>query len=255
MTATVGLFATRDAAERAIQHLRAAGLAPDRINLLTPGTPGAGLAAVPTTETEQPGMGAALGGVVGGAVGASTAAAASAFVPGVGPVIALGLLAGALIGAGSGAAVGSALESSLAHGVPRDELFWYEEALRRGHTVVVVLTDTDEATDRARAILREGGAESLDAAREQWWVGLRAEEAAASASGGFDFAREEAAYRRGFEAALHPETRGRRFEDVVEYLRARDPEGTGTDAFRRGFDRGQAYLDRLREGSPRRFAA
>jgi hypothetical protein len=255
MKSTVGLFATRATAERAVAQLRAAGIAPDRIVMLTPGVPGAALAAVPTTETEPPGLGAAVGGVVGGAVGASTAAAASAFVPGVGPVITLGVLAAAFLGAGAGAAVGDAVESALDHGVPRDELFWYEEALRRGKSVAVVLTDTDEELDRVRSILREAGAESLDAAREQWWLGVRTDEAAAYTGAGFDWAREEVAYRRGFEAALHPETRGRRFEDVVEYLRARDPEVCATDAFRRGFDRGQAYMDRLREGSQRRFAA
>ena len=62
-----------------------------------PGAPAAALAEVPTTETEQPGMGGALGSVVGGAVGASgglmSVAVLSAIIPGIGPVMAVGLAA------------------------------------------------------------------------------------------------------------------------------------------------------------------
>jgi hypothetical protein len=254
MKATVGLFPSRALAERAVHELRGAGIPSERIIMLTPTAPDA-VAAVPTTDAESPGMGAAVGGVVGGAVGASTMAAASAFLPGVGPIFALGVLAATLIGAGGGAAAGSAIESALDHGIPRDELFWYEEALRRGKSVVAALGETEEELDRARTGLRAAGAESLDAAREQWWAGVRGEEAAAYRRAGFDFARDEAAYRRGFEAALHGETRGRRREDVVEYLRVRDPQLCDTEAYRRGYDRGQAYADRLREAGRGRSAA
>jgi hypothetical protein len=247
MRATVGLFPSRADAERAVDRLRARGIAPDRINLLVPGADPSRLAAVPTTDTEQPGTGAAVGGVVGGAVGASAVAAATALVPGIGPITAIGLLAGALIGAGGGVAVGDTLEGALAHGVPKDELFWYEDALRRGRSLLIVLTDADDETEAARQFLAESGAESLDAAREQWWVGLRPAEAEHYAAQGGDFARDEAAFRRGFEAALQRETRDRRFEDVVEYVRRRDPVICATEAYRRGFERGQTHARRLRE--------
>ena len=53
----------------------------------------------------------------------------------------------------AGAVAGSALEEALSNGLPKDELYVYKDALRRGRTVLVVLIeDTDQATT-ARAVL------------------------------------------------------------------------------------------------------
>ncbi len=246
MKTTVGLFTSRADAERAARDLGTVGLGPDRINLLTPGTSTQDLGAVPTTETEQPGMGSAIGGVVGGAVGAAggmSAAAATAVVPGVGPVIALGVIAGALLAAG-GAAVGGAIEDTLSGGVPKDELFLYRDALRRGRTVVIVVAEDEAQAEAARDVLSRAGAESLDAARDRWWIGLRTAEAEHYATEGRDFShfeRDEPSYRRGFEAALDPNTRARPYADVVEYLRTRHPDVYRDEAFQRGYERGRAY--------------
>src|ERR1043165_1033747 len=104
MSTVAGIFKSRADAERAVANLRSAGISDERINLLTPGESAAEVEeAVPTTETEQPGMGGALGGTVGGALGAAGgmtigAATASLLVPGVGPVIAAGVLGAALLG-------------------------------------------------------------------------------------------------------------------------------------------------------------
>ncbi|MFN2387604.1 MAG: hypothetical protein ABR576_15210, partial [Thermoanaerobaculia bacterium] len=105
METVVGIFSSREPAERAFQSLRASGIPSDRLTLLTPGSSEGQIHAVPTTETEQPGMGKAVGGVVGGVFGATTGlglaeAAASLLIPGVGPVAAIGLAAAALLGAG-----------------------------------------------------------------------------------------------------------------------------------------------------------
>ncbi|HEV8309375.1 MAG TPA: hypothetical protein VGW35_17080 [Methylomirabilota bacterium] len=243
MRTTVGLFTSMAKARIAADELRRAGFADDRLNLLSPGTSLRELEAVaPTAETEQPGMGTAVGGIVGGATGAATGfvIAGTAMVPGVGPVVAAGLLAGAILGIG-GAAIGGALEESLGGGVPKDELFLYEDALRQGRTVLIVVADDEDQTDTARRILLETGAESLDAARERWWVGLRSAEAEHYTTQGGDFQRDEARYRRGFEAALDPKTQGRPYDDVVEYLRTRYPEAYSDAAFRRGYERGRAY--------------
>ena len=125
-------------------------------------------------------------------------------VAGVGPVFAAGLVAAALLGAGgaaTGAAVGGALEDSMARELPHDELFVYEDALRRGRSVVLVVADDDEGEEKARGVFAQSGAESLDAARDNWWVGLRdAEEAEYTVDGG-DFSVDEPTYRRGFGSA------------------------------------------------------
>jgi hypothetical protein len=249
-----GIFASRVAAEVAAQRLQALGISPEQINLLTPGSSAAQLGTVPTTDAEQPGVGKVLGGVVGGATGASSgllgAAVASALVPGVGPVMAVGLAAAAMLGLGgavAGAAAGGALEDALSVGLPKDELFVYQDALRQGRTVLIVITEQAEQADMVRDELAQAGAESVDAAREHWWLGLRDAEAEAYSAHGGDFARDEALYRRGFEAALRPHTGGKPYDEALDSLQIHDADVCREEAFRRGYTRGQAYHDSWRE--------
>lgn len=252
MRTITGIFKSRTEAESAVEELRALGIEESNVSLLAPGTPPEELEAqVPTTETEQPGMGSALGGAVGGALGVAGglhlgAAAASLFVPGVGPIIAAGLLGATLLGAGgaaTGMAAGNALEGSdaLSQGLPRDELFVYEDALRNGRSVVIAAADSDEQAERARAALEAAGAESLDAARENWWVGLRDAEESEYVAEGRDFRTDEPVYRRGFEASLHPSARGRVYDEYADALRQSHSDIYGEHAFRRGYERGQRY--------------
>ena len=115
----------------------------------------------------------------------------------------------------SGAAVGGALEHALANGLPKDELFVYEDALRRGKSIVVAMTSDAGEQEQAATALEASGAESVDAARKQWWIGLRDAEALEYRAEGFDFERDEETYRQGFEAALSAGTRGRADREVV----------------------------------------
>jgi hypothetical protein len=255
MSTVAGIFQSRADAERATMNLSSAGIATDRISLLTPGTTDEELeAAVPTTETEQPGMGGALGGTVGAAMGAAGgmhigAALASLLVPGVGPVLAAGVIGAALLGIGgaaAGAAAGSALEESV-EGLPHDELYVYEDALRQGRSVVIALTEDETQAEAARGVLAQAGAESIDAARESWWVGLRDAEEAEYTGQGRDFKADESIYRRGFEAALHPRVRGKSYEEASESLRERYSDAYEAESFRRGYERGLNYHRSLRE--------
>lgn len=255
MKSTVGIFRSRKEAERAAERLLAIGFGKRNIELLTPGATEQEVKAVRTTETEQPGMGKAIGGVVGGALGASGgmslgAAAASMLVPGVGPIIASGIIGAALFGIGgaaAGAAAGDRLEENMADGLPRDELFIYEDALRRGRSVVIAVAEDDEHAEKAREVFEQAGAETIDSAREQWWVGLRdAEEETYSSTGG-DFKTDEDTYRRGFEAALHPDVRGKRFEESQDHLTRCYGDVCEHKPFRAGFERGFDYDRRLRE--------
>jgi hypothetical protein len=165
-------------------------------------------------------------------------------------VFALGLLGAALLGLGgaaAGAAAGNAVEGGITNGLPRDELYLYEDALRRGRSVVIAAADSDEVANRARAELARAGAESIDAAREQWWIGLRGAEEEHYASQGGNFNIDEAAYRLGFEAALHPDRRGKTYETTIDSLRTRYADDSGIEAFRRGYERGQAYQRTVEE--------
>jgi hypothetical protein len=255
MSTVAGIFKSRADAESAAANLSSAGINQDHINLLIPGTTDKELeAAVPTTETEQPGMGGALGGTVGAAMGAAGgmhigAALASLLIPGVGPVLAAGVIGAALLGVGgaaAGAAAGSKLEESV-EGLPHDELYVYEDALRQGRSVVIVMTDDGTQAETARGILAQAGAESLDAARESWWVGLRDAEEEEYTGQGKDFKQDEPIYRRGFEAAQHPHVRGKGYTEATETLRERYSDAYESESFRRGYERGQNYQRSLRE--------
>ena len=254
METVVGIFTARSAAESAVERVRALGITNDYINLMIPGLPTAQLDSIPTTDAEQPGMGPVVGGVVGGVTGASGgllgAAVASVLVPGVGPVMAIGLAAATILGLGgavAGVAAGSSLENTLSEGLPKDELFIYEDALRQGRTVLIVLLDQEGQRDMVRDVLAQAGAESLDAAREHWWLGLRNAEAESYNAQGADFSRDEVVYRRGFEAALHVETSSKSYGEALEYLRARHSEIYREEAFRLGYVRGQVYRESLRK--------
>jgi hypothetical protein len=242
----VGIFRSAEAARRAAEAISRTGIPVDRVSVLTPrSSEGEIHSDVATTEAEQPGMGKAVGGVVGGVVGATTgmglgALAASLLVPGFGAIAAAELLGGALLGAGGiagGVAAGGALDDKLSRGLPKDELYLYEDAIRRGHSVVFALVEEKEA-DAARRALEAEGAESLDAARESWWVGIRDAERADYERDGADFAAAEPAYREGFEAAMRPRLRGRSFEEASKDLRDLYPEYYGLEDFKRGYGRG-----------------
>lgn len=250
MESIVGIFNSLADARRAAAILRTLDIPEDRITVLTPHTSDAEVeASVPTDDTEQPGMGQAVGGTVGAAMGVAGgatagAAVASLLIPGVGPVIALGLLGAALLGAGgaaAGAVAGDAMEKAMADGLPHDELYVYEDALRRGRSVVIAFADDELIAQNARAELARAGAETVDAAREEWWIGLRDAEQEHYTSQGGDFSVEEAKYRLGFEAALHPDRRGKSDPDVAENLEQKYGADFITSAFRQGYERGQRY--------------
>lgn len=255
MKSAVGIFKSREDAERAVEELRSIGIREESLSLISPGTSPEQIEEVPTTETEQPGMGKAMGGVVGGAIGAASGmslgtAAASLLLPGVGPVLATGILAAALLGLGGavgGAVAGDALETEMDEGLPRDEVYLYEDAVRRGRTVLVALVEDEDQIERARALLSRAGAESIDAAREDWWMGLRDAEEESYRAEGRDFASDEPNYRCGFECAQYPELRDRSYDESRDRLRERYKDIYSEESFRRGFERGQVYNRGLRE--------
>src|SRR3989442_11356284 len=143
METVVGIFRSCVVADHALEL----DVGEDKITVLRPGITDEQVElAVPTSDTESPGMGEAMGGAVGGALGAAGGATlglavASLFVPGVGPILVAGALGATLLGAGgalAGIAAGDAMERGLSDGLPHDELFVYEDALRKGRSVVIV---------------------------------------------------------------------------------------------------------------------
>lgn len=247
METVAGIFQSRADAERARMQLHLLGVDNDKIATLSPEIiDRPAQASVRTSDLEALGTGGALGGTVGAALGAASgaslaAAATSLFVPGVGPVLVAGVLGATLFGASgalAGVLVGNALEHDLAQGLPHDDVFVYEDALRNGQSVLIVAADDSEKADRVRGTLTQAGAESVDAARENWWLGLQDGERE-KYEGDFDL--DGIHYRKGFETALRPQLRGKSFEDAAIDSSQADETSYSHKAFRFGYERGQAH--------------
>lgn len=249
MESVVGIFTTCSEADKAIARLESSGIAGTHINFLVPGNSEQQIKNVPVTETEPYGPGEAIGGAVGGALGAAGGMGlATMFLPGIGPILVVGILGASILGAVGaigGAAAGKALETNMAEGIAVDELFFYEDALRQGRAIVIVLIEDDKQGRIARKVMEEAGAESIDLARENWWIGLRAAEKERFTAQDRTAEWNESYYRRGFEAALRPGARGKSYEEIAEDLAASYPDAHSRESFRCGYDRGQSYYRSL----------
>jgi hypothetical protein len=253
--AVTGVFRVQADARRAVEALRSNGVPADKITLLAPG--GKDEAdSVPVDAAEQPGIGRAIGAVVGAAGGLSGGSLLmAAVIPGVGPVTALGLLGAAVVGAAGatvGASIGQSLENVSTEGLPEDEIFVYEDALRKGRSVVIALAEDAEKADRLREILRREGSETVDAARHEWWIGLRSAEREHYSTSGRNFQNDEKFYRLGFEAALHAKTRCKEFDQVsaemasnLDELQNQYPGVDLEPGYTRGYQRGREYYQHL----------
>jgi hypothetical protein len=258
MESVTGVFDTRAAAEHAYEQLKQAGIPSDKVTVLTPGSQDhmdKEIETVPTESTEQPGMGNAMGALLGGGVGITGGSVLMALIPGVGPITALGLLGAAVLGAAGatvGAAAGGKIEKASYEGLPEDEIFLYEDALRKGRSVAIALADDEPSASSVREILQQAGAESVDAAREQWWTGLRSFEESRYERSGRSFSQDEEFFRLGFQAAMHARTRCLEFDQVsgemnaaLEDVQRRYPGKQVEEPFTQGYRRGREHYQQL----------
>jgi hypothetical protein len=258
MEAVAGVFKSRSDAERALGALHAIGFPEDKTTFLAPGSADQidkEMTSVAADSTEQPGMAKAMGALLGGGIGVTGGAVLMALIPGVGAITAFGLLGMAILGA-AGATVGGAaankIEEDSYQGLPEDEIFVYEDALRKGRSVVIALAEDDSQRDQVRTLLETEGAESVDAAREQWWIGLRSAEQAHYSADGKDSGDDERFYRMGFEAALHAKTRCMEFDQVsgemnaaLEDAQRENPGKNVEKPFIRGYQRGREHYQQM----------
>ena len=144
----VGVFNTSVEAERALDQLRAQGVAPEDVSLMMRDVKASEEAAsTPPAANVMGGAatGAAFGGLLGGLAGWMLAIGAIT-LPGVGPIVVVG--AGGLMGAGAlasmltglalGAATGGLIGALLGLGVPEEEARQYESHLRDGQILLTV---------------------------------------------------------------------------------------------------------------------
>ena len=254
MQVVTGVFKSEKNAETAVNQLRSLGIPDKRIGIVRPGThPQRVEAGVPVTDSEDPGMGRAMGAAVGGAMGAAGGATAglavaSLVVPGIGPLLAFGMVGAGLlgiVGAAAGSAVGDSVEEELGEGIPHEDVYLYEDALRHGHSVVISYVDEGERADNAAKAMHDAGAEDLDTLRENWWQELREGERAHYHRDDRDFDQDETSYRRGYEAALHPRRRGKAYSDVEDELRTAYANTVLDRPFQAGYERGTSHRSRV----------
>ena len=165
----VALYDDFDAAQRAVQDLVDAGFARTDISLVANDASGEyrrytdeGMA---DDDDVSAGEGAGFGAVVGTLVGLGVA-----LIPGIGPVIAAGPLAAAVlagIGAAAGAATGGIVASLVDFGVPEEEAHVYAEGLRRGSTLVSIVTE-ETHTARVEDILNRHNPTDVDQRATAW---------------------------------------------------------------------------------------
>src|ERR1700751_109280 len=256
MRAVTGVFLSKADAIKSVEKLRALNVAADKITLLTPGDERKEASLVSTEAAEAPGIGKALGAVVGAAGGLSGGSMlVAAMVPGIGMVTAAGILGVAILGAAGaavGAAAGSSLDNSASEGLPEDEMFVYEDALRKGRSVIIAFAENSSAAEPIREALKLAGAEALDDACHKWWIGLRSAEQEHHAVGGGNFSADEKFYRLGFEDALHSRMRCKEFDQVsadmdsrLEDLQKQYPGENVAEAYTQGYQRGREYYQRF----------
>lgn len=156
----VGIFASRDEAQRAVAELVAQGFREDEIGYAVKHEAAADdappVAATDMTAADGPVGGAATGAITGGVLGGLIAAAAALIVPGVGPVLAGGLLASTVGGAAIGAAAGGLLGTLVGLGVPEEEAALLEQEIHAGRAVVTVRAGS--RADQVRDLMRGHGA-------------------------------------------------------------------------------------------------
>jgi hypothetical protein len=184
MESVVGIFHSLNSAEQAVEDLLESGMTQQSIIFLSNEAPGKSgvrpssekeLDNIPTSDAEGDGMGRAMGALVGGAMGASAglaggAAVASLMVPGVGTIFAIGIGAAAALGLGgaaAGAKAGDVAEHAMDGGVPKDDVRFYHEVLRRGHSIVIANVEREEDAAKARAVFKQQGSEDVDATRKE----------------------------------------------------------------------------------------
>ena len=165
---SVGLFYSRDEAEKALRALKDDGFDMNRVNVIAKDadkvTESAGVDVgydEGNNAAEGAGAGATSGAVLGG-IGGLLLGLGTLAIPGVGPIIVAGeaasTIATTLAGAGIGAAAGGIIGGLVGLGIPEDKAKIYSDRVSSGSYLVMV-NGTDDDISRAERILHDNGIE------------------------------------------------------------------------------------------------
>ncbi|HEY3315451.1 MAG TPA: hypothetical protein VGL40_09295 [Bacillota bacterium] len=100
--------------------------------------------------------GVTTGGVIGGVAGLLAGAGALA-IPGIGPLLAAGPIAGALTGAVTGGVAGGLVD----YGIPEESSHKYEQQVKEGNILAMVKAD-EQKVNEAALIFRQNGATDVE---------------------------------------------------------------------------------------------
>ena len=161
-TAVFGIYKSTIQAERAVDHISAAGFSHNDISVLLPDTQSSKEFAHEknTKAPEGTATGATTGAVVGGTLGWLAGIGALA-MPGVGPLIAAGPVLAALTGVGVGGAIGGIGGALIGMGIPEYEAKRYEGRIKQGGILLSVHCDDSTWTKKAKDILNRTGATDI----------------------------------------------------------------------------------------------
>jgi uncharacterized membrane protein len=167
---SVGLFYSRDEAERALLALKNDGFNMNRVNLIAKDaddiarSTGMDLGADKDKDnnaSEGAGAGATSGAVLGG-IGGLLVGLGTLAIPGVGPIIVAGeaatTIATTLAGAGIGAAAGGIIGGLVGMGIPEDRAKVYSDRVSSGSYMIMVNGSSSDIM-QAERILHNNGIE------------------------------------------------------------------------------------------------
>jgi hypothetical protein len=165
---SVGLFYSRDEAERALRALKDDGFDMNRVNIVAKDandvTQAAGVNLGDNQDNnaaEGAGAGATSGAVLGG-IGGLLVGLGTLAIPGVGPIIVAGeaatTIATTLAGAGIGAAAGGIIGGLVGMGIPEERAKVYSDRVGGGSYLIMV-SGSESDISRAEKILHNNGIE------------------------------------------------------------------------------------------------
>lgn len=161
----VGVFPSRQDAERALQELTDLGFPMESISVIARDVNGSDLIPDAAETRDRLGNkadeGARIGAISGGALGGLTGllvGLGTLAIPGIGPIMLAGSLATAiattLAGAGIGAAAGGLIGSLIGLGIPEERARVYHDRVQQGDYLVII-DGTEEELARAQVILHD----------------------------------------------------------------------------------------------------
>jgi hypothetical protein len=179
MRTIAGVFSSMADLERAVRDLERTGISEENISVIAGNDAGRHREYLEKAKNASVSTGAAAasGASFGGGMGILATLVALA-IPGVGPVIAGGAIAVVLGGLGVGAASGGLIAALRNMSIPHEEAPLYEEAVRRGVLMLVVMVDEPEE-QQVVALMKENGARDLQDEADTWrangWSGPKSD--------------------------------------------------------------------------------